>query len=147
MFVPTTTPKPQADVDRVLDRLAAPFRLRLDDKDINTPEHVAATVAAAAAGIAPAPRLGAAVAPPHGGHVGGTPPGGHGAPAGIILPPPEVLRAFRARTSKRPVDAGRAGGAASSDDEADPLAEDARRAVDADLGLGRPGPRRGRKPK
>ena len=103
MITPCSTPKPQAEVDKVLARLAEPFKLRADNKDLDTPEHVAATIAAAAAGNMPVARIGAAVAPGHSSPVAGTAPAGNKATGPeVILPPPEVLRQFRMRRSKRP---------------------------------------------
>lgn len=102
MFQPTATPKAQVEHDKALAKLATPL-MRHPPKALDTPEHVEATVAAAAAGVLPAARIGAAVAPSHGSPVAGTAPAGvQAAGPSVILPPPEVLRAIRSPKSNRP---------------------------------------------
>lgn len=149
MFNPASTPRPVAETERVLARLALPFTthapreesddeeaaaggasldgggahaapraLPSDNKALDTAEHVAATLKAAAAGILPAARFGVAVPTRHGASLVAAvlPPGAPSmrpvvgatsaaAPSAAvsdvsssiraILPPPEVLRAIR----------------------------------------------------
>ena len=102
MINPTSTPKPQAEVERVLAQLARPSRLRIDNKDMDTPAHMEATIAAAAAGNLSPARLGAAIAPSHGSPVAGTSHAGPNAAPAVILPPPEILRTLRSPRSRRP---------------------------------------------
>lgn len=141
-FMPTPSPRSQSDVDRTLARLAAPIRLHIASKALDTPEHVEATIAAAAAGVLPAARIGALVSPSRGSPVAGSLPSG-GIPA-VILPPPEVLRAKLASRAKKPVATS---GGDEGDDvrEPDPNRDDSDVVKPEELGLGRSSGRANRK--
>ena len=70
LFTPTSTPKPVAEVQRVLARLASPIR-PLVQKDVASPAALVATAMAAVDGAAPS-----------------------GVPLESLLPAPEVLAKF-----------------------------------------------------